>query len=310
MTLALQAQGLTKRYRSPGGGQLVALDSFSFQVSAGEIVGLLGPNGAGKTTAMQVTLGLLEADAGESRLFGKGPEDLSARRHIGYAPDAPLFPKALTGLDILHLHCDLLSVPRARATALVEELSFGEAARRKSATYSRGQQQRLGLAQALLGDPLLLLLDEPTAGLDPAGTAQIREILVAVRARGGAVLLNSHLLSEVEKVCDRVLFIKGGKLLRSHDVRRGGQRAEIRLRNPLALAVDIAARLPAALLEGDRVRIPVTSEAAVPALVRQLVELGGEVLEVKLSGAELEELYLELVEGRLATAAVAADAVA
>jgi ABC-2 type transport system ATP-binding protein len=297
MTASLQAQGLTKRYRSPGGGQLVAVDSLSFEVQPGEIVGLLGPNGAGKTTAMQLALGLLHADAGEARLFGLDPEDLEARRQVGYAPDAPLFPRALTGMQVLKLHCDLLGVPHARAEALVEELRFADPARRQTATYSRGQQQRLGLAQALLGEPSLLLLDEPTAGLDPAGVARIREILVAVRSRNGSVLLNSHLLSEVERVCDRVLFVKAGKLLRAHEVRSSGKRVEMRLANAQAIALELAARLPSATLEGDRLRAPVPSEAAVPELVRQVVGFGGEILEVKLSGAELEELYLQLVEG-------------
>jgi ABC-2 type transport system ATP-binding protein len=297
MTAALQAQGLTKRYRTPGGGQLVAVDAFSFEVQPGEIVGLLGPNGAGKTTAMQLALGLLHPDAGESKLFGLDPEDLTARRQVGYAPDAPLFPRPLTGMQVLELHCDLLGVGRERAAKFVEELNFKEPARRPSATYSRGQQQRLGLAQALLGEPALLLLDEPTAGLDPAGVAQVREILLAVKARGGAVLLNSHLLSEVERVCDRVLFIKGGRLLRTHDVLSGGRRLELRLANAPQLVMSLAAKLPAGVLEGDRFRMPVAGESAVPALVRQIVELGGEILEVKLAGAELEELYLQLVEG-------------
>jgi ABC-2 type transport system ATP-binding protein len=298
MTASLQAQGLTKRYRTPGGGQLVAVDSLSFEVQPGEIVGLLGPNGAGKTTAMQLALRLLHPDAGESRLFGLDPEDLEARRRVGYAPDAPLFPRALTGLQVLRLHCDLLGVGRERASRLVEELRFEDPALRPTGTYSRGQQQRLGLAQALLGEPALLLLDEPTAGLDPAGVAHIREILVGIRERGGSVLLNSHLLSEVERVCDRVLFIKGGRLLRAHDVRSGGRRAEIRLANAADLALELAAKVPSGVLDGDRLRAPVASEAAVPALVRQVVELGGQILEVKLGGAELEELYLQLVEGR------------
>jgi ABC-2 type transport system ATP-binding protein len=298
MTAALQAQGLTKHYRTMGGGQLVALDSFSFEVQPGEIVGLLGPNGAGKTTAMQLALGLLHPDAGESKLFGLDPEDLTARRQVGYAPDAPLFPKSLTGMRVLELHCALLGVPRARATSLIEQLNFAEPAQRPTATYSRGQQQRLGLAQALLGEPSLLLLDEPTAGLDPAGVARIREILLAVKGRGGAVLLNSHLLSEVERVCDRVLFVKGGRLLRTHDVNSGGRRVELRLANAPQIALELAAKVPAGVLDGDRLRVPVASEAAVPALVRHAVGLGAEILEVKLSGAELEELYLQLVEGR------------
>ena len=298
MTAALEAHGLTRKYRSPGGGELVAVDGLSFEVQPGEIVGVLGPNGAGKTTALQLCLRLLHADAGEAKLFGLDPEDLAARRRVGYAPDGALFPKALSGLQVLELHAELLGVPRKRAHALTEQFGFGEPARRPTATYSRGQLQRLGLAQALLGEPDLLLLDEPTAGLDPAGVAQIREILVGVRARGGAVLLNSHLLSEVERVCDRVLFMKGGRCLRVHDVKSGGQRAEVRLANAAPMAALLREKLPDGALDGDRFRLPVSGAEAVPALVRQLVELGAEVLEVKLGGAELEELYLQLVEGR------------
>ncbi len=298
MTPALEAQGLTKRYRTPGGGELVAVDGLSFEVRPGEIVGVLGPNGAGKTTALQLCLKLLHADAGESKLFGMDPEDLSARRRVGYAPDAALFPKALSGMRVLELHADLLGVPRAKASALVEQLGFAEPARRATATYSRGQLQRLGLAQALLGDPDLLLFDEPTAGLDPAGVAQVRALLVSLRARGAAILLNSHLLSEVERVCDRVLFVKSGRCLRVHDVHAGGQRAEVRIANAMQMKATLAEKLPDGALDGDRFRIPVAAQEVVPGLVKRLVELGAEVLEVKLGGAELEELYLQLVEGR------------
>ena len=299
MTPALEAQSITKKYRSAGRPEVVAVDSFSFTVGAGEIVGLLGPNGAGKTTSMQLALGLLERDSGEIRIFGGDPEDLAARRRIGYAPDAPLFPKSLTGLQILQLHAELMKIPKARAAQIVDELGFSEPARRASGTYSRGQAQRLGLAQALLGDPDLLLLDEPTAGLDPAGVRAMRELLTGLKARGAAVLLNSHLLSEIERVCDRVLFIKGGKLLRTHEVHaQGGRRVQVRLANGAQVRERLAQRLPDGVLERDLFRIPVAGEDVVPALVRQLVEAGAEILEVSLGGAELEELYLQIVEGR------------
>jgi ABC-2 type transport system ATP-binding protein len=285
---ALEARGLRKAY-----GPVVAVDDLSFEVHPGEIVGLLGPNGAGKTTALQLALRLLHPDAGSSRVFGKDPEDLAARRRVGYAPDAALFPRAMTGMRLLELHCDLLGVPRSRAAAVVERLEFAAASLRPTGTYSRGEGQRLGLAQALLGEPDLMLLDEPTAGLDPAGVARIREVLVGLRARGAAVLLNSHLLSEVERVCDRVLFIKAGRLLRAHDVRGAGSHVEVRLRNPRHLA----AMHPEGRLEGDRLRLSIASEDAVPALVRELVAQGAEIVEVIVKGAELEELYLQLVEG-------------
>jgi ABC-2 type transport system ATP-binding protein len=298
VTAALEARGLTKRYRTPGGGELVAVDALTFEVQPGEIVGILGPNGAGKTTALQLCLRLLHPDAGESRLFGLDPEDLAARRRVGYAPDAALFPRALSGMRVLELHADLLGAPRSKAVELVERLGFTEPAARQTATYSRGQLQRLGLAQALLGDPDLMLLDEPTAGLDPAGVAQVRELLVSLKARGAAVLLNSHLLSEVERVCDRVLFVKNGRCLRVHDVRAGGRRAEIRLANAPQMSARLAEKLPAGALDGDHFRMAVTGPQAVPPLVRELVDLGAEILEVRLGGAELEELYLQLVEGR------------
>ena len=298
----LEVRGLRKVYRAPGGAQIVAVDDLSFSVRRGEIVALLGPNGAGKTTAMQLALRLLDPDAGEARLFGGDPELLDARRRVGYAPDAPLFPRQLTGLQILRLHGQLLGFTRSESVARAErfagEMGFSDPARRPAGAYSRGQAQRLGLALALLGDPELVLLDEPTAGLDPAGVASMRALLVSLRARGAAVLLNSHLLSEVERVCDRVLFIKQGRVLREHQVRAGGRRAEVRLANPDQLRARLAQVLPDGTMEGDRFRIPVASEDVVPALVRRLVEAGGEILEVRLAGAELEQLYLQIVEGR------------
>jgi ABC-2 type transport system ATP-binding protein len=299
---ALEATGLRKIYRRRGGGQVVAVEGLSFTVRPGEIVGLLGPNGAGKTTAMQLALELLDPDAGEVRHFGRDPELLEVRRRIGYAPDAPLFPRRLTGLQILVLHGEMLGFARGaardRAAKFAEQVGLAEPARRPAGTYSRGQAQRLGLALALLGDPDLVLLDEPTAGLDPAGVAAMRELLVSLRGRGAGVLLNSHLLSEVERVCDRVLFIKEGRLLHTHDVRAGGKRAEVRLANPAQVSAWLAAKIPRGSLEGDRFRMPIASEDEVPGLVRQLVEAGAGILEVRLGGAELEQLYLQIVEGR------------
>ncbi len=290
---ALEARGLRKAY-----GSLLAVDDLSFEVAPGEIVGIIGPNGAGKTTALQLALRLLHPDAGEARLFGLDPEDLAARRRVGYAPDGAHFPPRMTGRALLELHCDLLGIPRSRALALIGQLGLEEPARRPTGTYSRGQVQRLGLAQALLGEPDLLLIDEPTAGLDPMGVARIRAVLVELRGRGAAILLNSHLLSEVERVCDRVLFVKGGRLLRTHDVRGSVRHAEVRLANAPMVAARIAQAFPQGTVEGGRFRIAISGEEAMPAVVRELVALGGEIVEAAIKGAELEELYLQLVEGR------------
>jgi ABC-2 type transport system ATP-binding protein len=294
---ALEVRGLRKSY-----GAVVAVDDLSFSIAPGEIVALLGPNGAGKTTAMQLAVRLLRADAGEVLAFGQDPELLAVRRRLGFAPDAPLFPKPLTGLAVLELHGRLLGMSataaKAKAQALVEQLGFAEPARRACGGYSRGQAQRLGLAQALLGDPELLLLDEPTAGLDPAGVAGMRELLAGLRARGVAVLLNSHLLSEVERVCDRVLFIKGGRLLRTHAVNATGRRAELRLANPEQVRARLAQVLPEGELANDRFRIAISGEDVMPGLLRMAIEAGAEVLEARVSGAELEQLYLQIVEGQ------------
>jgi ABC-2 type transport system ATP-binding protein len=299
---ALELVSVSKRFRLRGGGDLAAVDAVSLEVRPGEIVALLGPNGAGKTTAMQLALGLLHADTGEVHLFGGRPELLGARRRIGYAPDTPLLPRWFTGLEVLRLHAELLGFPRTqakeRAQRFAEQTGIAEAAQRRTGTYSRGQAQRLGVALALLGDPDLVLFDEPTIGLDPAAVAALRELLVALRARGAAVLLNSHLLSEVERVCDRVLFIKGGRVLKAHDMRGGDLRAEVRLANAAQLAGRLPALFPDCALEGDRLRIAVPGEKAVPAVVRQLVEAGAEILSVRFASAGLEELYLEIVEGQ------------
>jgi ABC-2 type transport system ATP-binding protein len=181
---------------------------------------------------------------------------------------------------------------------VVELLGFGDAAGRACGLYSKGQGQRLGLAQALLGEPELLFLDEPTAGLDPAGVAAMRSLLLALRGRRVSVLLNSHLLSEVERVCDRVLFMRAGRLLRSHSVQGGARRAELRLQNPSQVAARLSLVLPDGAFEGPVFRVPIAGEDVMPALVKKVVEAGGEVLEARSGGAHLEQLYLEIVEGR------------
>ena len=298
----LEVRGISRRYTGLGGAAVVAVDDLSFTVRAGEVVALLGPNGAGKTTAMLLALGLLEPDRGEVRLFGQDPETLEVRRRVGFAPDAPLFPRALTGFQVLELHAALLGLPatkaKVRAREVVELLGFGDSAGRQCGLYSKGQGQRLGLAQALLGEPELLFLDEPTAGLDPAGVAAMRALLQTLRNRKVAVLLNSHLLSEVERVCDTVLFVRGGKLLRTHAMAGGARLAEVRLANPSQVAARLGQVLPDGRLTGALLRVPIAAEDVMPGLVKIVVEAGGEVLDARMGGAHLEQLYLEIVEGR------------
>ncbi|MGH2773032.1 MAG: ABC transporter ATP-binding protein [Actinomycetota bacterium] len=211
--MAVVAAGkLVKIYK---GGRR-ALDGLDLRIEEGEIFGLLGPNGAGKTTFVKCVLDLLRPTSGSVTVFGKPANNARSRSRVGFAPELPRFPDFLSGPEIMHLHAALAGIPRERAAAQVEALlkqaELEEAPRRVKA-YSKGMVRRLAVAQAYLGDPDLLILDEPTADLDPIGRRAVRNQLLAAKERGASVLLNSHLLSEVERVCDRVLIIHRGAVL-------------------------------------------------------------------------------------------------
>jgi ABC-2 type transport system ATP-binding protein len=211
----IEARGLTKRYDG-----IVAVDDLSFHVDAGEIYGLLGPNGAGKTTTILMLLGLSEPTAGEARVVGLDParDPLEVKRHVGYLPDAVGFYGRLTGRENLEYTARLNGLAPAAEAARIDELlaqvGLEEAADRPADTYSRGMLQRLGVADALVKDPDILILDEPTASIDPAGVAELLDLIRSLAAdRRLAVLLSSHLLSQVERLCDRVGVFSRGRLI-------------------------------------------------------------------------------------------------
>ena len=212
---------------------VTALTDVSLEVRRGEVVGLLGRNGAGKTTLVKTILGLLRPAEGTVRLFGGDPSDVDTHRRLGYSPEEPNFPRYLTPRQSLAF-CGALSGLRGDAlrTAVERQLDAAElrpVAGRQARQLSKGMTQRLSLAQAFLHGPELLILDEPTADLDPIGRRQVRDAIEAFRAGGGTVLLNSHLLSEVERVCDRVAIIHQGRLHREgklDDLLAGGKELE------------------------------------------------------------------------------------
>jgi ABC-2 type transport system ATP-binding protein len=209
----ISTHGLTKVY----GGRVRALDGLDLTVAPGEVVGFLGPNGAGKTTAVQLLIGAIRATGGTASVLGRPAGDRAARRWLGYLPEQFQFPGFLTPPALLDFHGRLLGVSvadrRQRATELIRLVGLEPAAKRQLKTFSKGMQQRIGLAQALIGRPRLLLLDEPTSGLDPIGTRNVRDLLLWLKAQGVAVLLNSHLLSEVELICDRVAIVNKGRVI-------------------------------------------------------------------------------------------------
>jgi ABC-2 type transport system ATP-binding protein len=217
MGAAVEVQALTKVYRSGVGRREVrALDGVSFRVEPGKLFGLLGPNGAGKTTAVKILLGLTHATSGEARLLGLPVSDPESRRRVGYLPEGHRFPGYLTARQTLSVFGRMSGVDhatlRGRIPGLLARVKLSDWADVKVKRFSKGMTQRLGLAAALVHEPDVLLLDEPTDGIDPVGRREIRDLLRAEAARGRAVLLNSHLLSEIEMTCDRVAVLRQGKL--------------------------------------------------------------------------------------------------
>ncbi len=216
MTTAIEIRDLTVEFQARG-KVVPALQKLNLSVAQGEVYGFIGPNGAGKTTTMHVLLGFIEATAGTAAIFGEDVRRSIARQRIGYMPENPQMYRFLTGRELLVMAGQLFGMrgrPLAdKAAELIDRIGLSGAADRKIAGYSRGMMQRIALAQALVNDPDLVILDEPTGGFDPIGRIEIRKIISGLRAAGKTVFFSSHELSEVERVCDRVGIIARGRLI-------------------------------------------------------------------------------------------------
>jgi ABC-2 type transport system ATP-binding protein len=218
MSAAIEVRGLRKDYRAGlGGREVKALSGIDFAVEPGELFGLLGPNGAGKTTTVKILLGLSHATAGSAALLGRPVSDPESRRRVGYLPEGHRFPGYLTARQTLSIFGRMSGVsPRdlaARIPDLLSRVKLSDWIDVKVKKFSKGMTQRLGLAAALVHEPEVLLLDEPTDGVDPVGRREIRDLLKAEAAKGRAILLNSHLLSEIELTCDRVAVLRNGRVV-------------------------------------------------------------------------------------------------
>jgi ABC-2 type transport system ATP-binding protein len=274
---AFECRELSKRY-----GGTVALAGVDLEVQPGELVGLLGPNGAGKSTLVKIACGLVRPSGGEAQVAGEPAGSADARAAIGYLAELFRFPEWLRADELLTLHQRLARSEggEAEREELLELVGLSEAAGTRVGAMSKGMQQRLGIAQALVGTPRLLMLDEPTSALDPVGRRIVRDLLLELKRRGVAVLLNSHLLSEVERVCDRVAILVGGRI-----VARG---------SPAELAR--AGGVEVELESGVRA-FPEAMREQVPEIVAELVAAGERVYGVRVLSSTLEETYLEAVEG-------------
>jgi ABC-2 type transport system ATP-binding protein len=289
----VRVRGLRKSFRTLRRSQEV-LRGIDLDVAPGEVVGLIGPNGAGKTTLMSCLLAFLDPDEGEVTIDDRANDALDIRRRTGFVPERMNFDRRATGWAFLRYMARLAEVPHAevssRATAMLERLGIAAAADKRLSQYSRGMLQRIGMCQALIHQPAYLFLDEPTSGLDPNGVLLVRDLIAEQKQRGAAVLLNSHQLAEVEKVCDRVLFLNGGVIARAETLRHVDR---IVIAITLLPGFDVTAveRIASARPEGNVVIATVETEPDIAEIVRALVESGAGVIDVRRHTADLEGIF-------------------
>ncbi len=303
MTNAIETVDLGKNYQG-----YTAVRSLNLVVPQGEVFGFLGPNGAGKTTTIMMLLGNIRPTAGHATLLGKPVGDVQTRKHIGFLPEKFQFHDFLTATEFLHLHGKLAGMSSAararRVPEVLERVGLGDRAKSRIREFSKGMQQRVGLAQAILHEPDLVILDEPTSALDPLGRRDVRDIVLELRAQGKTVLLNSHLLSEIEMTCDRVAIIKKGQVATQGTMDEllaftSTVEVEVRDMNDAAMA---AVRQIVAKLKLDRVPITrftawVRKEEDVAELARAIVTNGAQLLALIPHRETLEELFVRIIEG-------------
>ncbi len=302
---AIVTHQLTRRF-----GSTVGCDGISLSVPRGGVFSLLGCNGAGKSTFIKMLLGLIRPTSGSASVLGCDPGEIGVRRYIGFLPETFRYPDWATGVEVLQLHAALADVPparrRGRIATVLDLVGLGADGRRLAGGYSKGMQQRLGLACALLADPPLVFLDEPTSALDPLGRRQVREILAELRAQGKTVFLNSHLLSEVEMVSDRVAVIRRGRLVAAGTL---GELLNTHLEAEVLIRADDDAAYQAVCSAGTllgrdpagaglvRVRLGLARREDAPTVAAAVVRAGGMLFGLNVRARTLEDVFIELVAG-------------
>ncbi|MEU8218439.1 ABC transporter ATP-binding protein [Micromonospora taraxaci] len=290
--------GLTKQYKN-----VRAVNNLSFTVAPGRVTGFLGPNGAGKTTTLRMLLNLVTPTAGTATISGSRYADLAdPLRHVGAILEASSAHKGRTGINHLRVICAAAGLPKQRAAEVLELVGLTPAAKRKFKGYSLGMKQRLGIAAAMLGDPRVLILDEPANGLDPEGIRWMRGFLKNLAHEGRTVLVSSHLLSEMQLLADDVVIIAAGQLIRQGPVDQVlgsmAQGAQVRVRTPQAEALTTALKAQSATVNVDEQGVLLVSGVDAPAIGRAALAAGVELHELTTERPDLERVFLELTAGK------------
>jgi ABC-2 type transport system ATP-binding protein len=291
---AIKASNITKNYKQGMFKKsLRAIEDLSISVEEGEVFGFLGPNGAGKTTFLKVMLNIIYADSGSAQLLGVDIKNPSARREVGYLPENPYFNDSMNANQLLEYYGGFYNMDSNRLN--------NDAAKRPLRSYSKGMLQRIGLAQAILSEPKIVFLDEPSTGLDPMGRRKIKDVILNLKAKGVTVFLNSHILGDVQDTCDRVGIVKNGKLLKVADVTDltvDQQSLQVKIENPTdELIQKVAAKAVACRKIGDHlIEVAIDSPEVTPDIIRLMVELGARIYEVKYQETSLEDIFIKIIE--------------
>lgn len=298
--MIIETERLTKFY-----GEKIGCKDISISVNKGEIFGFLGPNGAGKSTFIKMLVGLIFPTSGKAYVLGEPLGNVQARKKIGYLPETFRYQDWMTGVDLLSFHASLYKLDKLKTSSMIEEVlslvKLKGHEKYRIGTYSKGMQQRIGLACALLADPDLLFLDEPTSALDPIGRKEVRNIILELKNRGKSVLLNSHLLSEVEMICDSAAIIKKGSIAafgKMDDMLENKITLEIRAEN---IHDELLAKLrtldPDMAHRNGTMTLTVKDNADIPHIASLIIENGGKLYELTPRKESLENAFISLVKG-------------
>lgn len=296
---AVEALGLRKVY-----GRKVAVEDLNLTVTVGEVFGFLGPNGAGKSTAVKMLMGLVHPTAGAARLLGNPIGDIETKRRIGFLPEHFRFPDWLRADELLHFHGRLAGLDHRererRASEVLALVGLSSRAGDRLRTFSKGMLQRIGIAQALLTDPDLVFLDEPTSALDPLGRREVRDIIRELKQAGKTVFLNSHLLSEIELICDRVAIIDRGRVVREGNLDELLDRHELEVRVETAtlnLVQALAQRFTVLSHDDSTITLALETREEIPEVADTVVRSGARLYGLTARRTSLEDLFAEAVEG-------------